>query len=87
MVTRDPKRGLPSMLRVTQEEFEHFFPYWTLWQEVDRKPSEFILALQMPKNMLDVFMELDGLLDTMTRIYAEDQAKSQQRNSDSVPNK
>jgi len=59
-------------LDFTFEEFEHYYPLWQLWTSVDKKPTEFIAALQLPSRMMRIFFEIDNLTDIMARKYLKD---------------
>jgi hypothetical protein len=56
---------------MSEEEFWEVYPLWLLWQAVDKKPSEFLLAMKMPAALLENFFELDDLMDRLSKINAE----------------
>lgn len=71
MLPLTDKVSLPMITEMSEEQFEKVLPYWTLWRFVGQKPSEFLLALKMPNEIIESFMELDDLFDRLSRINAE----------------
>jgi hypothetical protein len=74
---------LPQILDISIEAFRKHRGDWLLWRNLGHfeqsgawvAPVSFTEAYSMPKEMLDVFFELDGLLAKMQKQLAKKHGK------------
>jgi hypothetical protein len=69
-----PDNDIPHAAGITHENFIKYRKSWLLWRALGHysdglfvAPISFNEALQLPKNMLDVFFELDTYLVRMQK--------------------
>jgi hypothetical protein len=58
-------------LGFSEQEFNQHYRLWSLWQAVERKPTEFLAALGLPSALLNMFFEADSILDKLQRQKAD----------------
>lgn len=57
--------AIPRILPFSEKDFDRLYNYWTIWQAVDRKPTEFLAALRIPSYLWNFLVQVDSVFATM----------------------
>lgn len=67
LVDKEPTNDVPNKLSINLEAFQKYKDKWLYWRALkdEGKPVSFVEAKSLPKDELDVYLELDNIFDKM----------------------
>jgi hypothetical protein len=64
---KPPKKAVPQFLPFTEDAYNKFNGSWLIWRAVERKPTEFLAAMQMPVDLWNFLIEMDSVFSILER--------------------
>ncbi len=78
LLKKDPDH-LPEFLDIPKSQILKYWDYWLIWRMVGQRVEAFVLAIKLPKALLDTLFFLDFFMGKMEAKKAKDDAKAKEK--------